>query len=218
MTLARIRAILRRRCQELIADNWTDADLDELINEAYVWVQLQFAQANPDGLIHIDYTTIEVGRSFYPWPRGFISSKEMGYLDTSNAQFGYRDLGPPRDFWLNRLVPSTQELSWSNLGRHFAIFPLPPATIPNAIQKIWMGTLGMESDNQVPEIPFNHLSIVARAQMMIYGETGEDQKDLRDELADYMGGIAAIPQSNTLGNDSLVITGMAGTMHSCGPR
>jgi hypothetical protein len=215
MTLARLRALLKRRLQSVgPADNWTNSDLDELLNEAYVWVQLQFYQANPDGLIHIDYTTLEVGNNLYPWPRGFISLKEMGYLDTTDP-FGYRDLGAARDFWVNRRQPARpaelSEVTWSNLGRHFALFPTPPATIVDAIQMIWIGTLTLANDNDVPEIPFNHMSIAVRAQIMAYAEAGDDPKALKEELSDYMSGIAAIPQSNQGNNDRLILTGIGGT-------
>jgi hypothetical protein len=197
--------------QEDIPDNWTNSELDEYINEAYVWVQLQFAQSNPDGLVHVDYTTLEVGKSFYPWARGFISVKEMGYLDTTDP-LGYRDLGPPRDFWVNRRQPTEgDEITWSSLGRHFAIFPVPPATVANGIRKIWMGTLTLANDNDVPEIPFNHTSIAVQAQIMFYNETGDDTKQLKTELQDYMSGIAAIPQNSFPGNDSLTIVGLSST-------
>jgi len=211
MTLARMRAILRRRVQEDLAGNWTNSELDELINEAYVWVQLQFYQSNPDGLIHIDYTTLEVGKSFYPWARGFISIKEMAYLDTSDP-LGYRDLGAARDFWVNRFKPAQlDDISWSNLGRHFALFPVPPATITNAIRKIWTGTLTLANDNDIPEIPFNHMTVVVKAQMMCYAETGGDTKDLKVELDDYMSGIGAIQPSNQGTSDSLILVGLSST-------
>lgn len=208
MTLARLRAVLRRRLQEQLADNWTDSELDELINEAYVWVQLQFYQSNPDGLIHIDYTTLEVDKSFYPWARGFISVKEMGYLDSSDP-LGYRDLGASREFWLTRRQQSIpDEISWSNLGRHFSISPVPTETISNAIRKIWVGTLTLANDNDVPELPFNHMSIAVKAQVMAYAETGDDTKGLKEELTDYLSGIAAIPQSSQEANDRFIITGL----------
>lgn len=211
MTLARMRAILRRRLQETKPDNWTDSELSEILNEAYVWVQLQFYQSNPDGLMHIDYTTIESGKSFYPFTRGMVSVKEMGYIDTTDPT-GYRDLGPSREFWLNRRETAriVDEISWSNMGRHFALFPKPPATIANAIRKIWIGTLTLANENDVPEIPFNHLSIVAKAQIMAYAETGDDSKGVKSELDDYMSGIAAIPQSNQQGNDRFIIAGIGG--------
>jgi hypothetical protein len=206
-----MRAILRRRLQETKPDNWTDSELSELLNEAYVWVQLQFYQSNPDGLVHIDYTTIEAGKSIYPFARGMIAVKEMGYLDSTDPT-GYRDLGANREFWLNRRETAriVDEISWSNLGRHFHLFPKPPATIANAIRKIWVGTLTLANENDVPEIPFNHLSIVAKAQIMAYAETGDDSKGVKTELDDYLSGIAAIPQSGQQANDRFVITGIGG--------
>lgn len=205
MTKATILAVLRRRLQEDTADNWTDSELHELINEAYFWVQMEFYKLNPDGLVHIDYTTIEAGKSIYPWARGFMYVKELGFLDTSDP-LGYRDLGQPRDFWIMRKQPPTVDITWSNLGRHFILFPKPDFTITDGLQKIWVGTLGLANDNDVPELPFNHMSIVVRAQMMAYGETGDSSKELRDELADYMSGMTVIQPAH---NEKLVLTGIS---------
>ena len=209
-------AVLRRRLQEDVADNWTDEELHELINEAYFWVQQRYYQVNPESVIHIDKTTLEINKSIYPFPRGLLAVKEMGYLDTTDP-LGYRDLGPSRPFWINRTAAvnrtvTSELISWSVLGRHFTIFPKPPATIPDAIQLIWTGMLGLANPNDVPEIPFNHMSIVAKAQKMAYAETGDSTKELDSEISDYLSGMHLYmqPQSQ-LGNQELVVVGISGT-------
>jgi hypothetical protein len=178
-----MRTVLRRRLNEPVAGNWSDADLNDLLNTALVKVQADIMKVSPLAFVNIWHQDVVAAQEFYDKPVGLQYEYLVRLKDTtSGLYFQIRNgdyyalvsrnltLGtPPQNF--NSIVPETK---YAHLGRHFAISPIPGVSVTAGLETIGVPTLSMALDTDVPEINLAlHMLPVLWAHIFARGETQE---------------------------------------------
>lgn len=190
MNRSTMRSVLRRRVMEAApGENWTDANLNEILNDALVQAQKEVMALVPDAFVHIARQNLVAAQEFYAQPAGIWYEL---HVQTLNASTGRYDDIEQRDYSVGRTKTSADsEITYSILGRHFAIHPIPVAAVTDGLQTIFVPTLSMSDDADVPEIHLGlHMLIVLWAHRMLVGETGEQVAEIKDLIGEYR---AAIP-------------------------
>jgi hypothetical protein len=167
-----MRTLLRRRLQEVEADNWQDTDLNDLLNLGLHEVQKRIVSVDPFAFLWIDTTHLVQGQSLYKKPVGFWYEYELNLLDTT--------ANPPRytrmvrnDYEALRDAGTGNAAQYAHAGQYFFIAPAPEAAVASGLQILWMPSLEMAVDSDVPDIHFAmHNAVVVATQLITFGETG----------------------------------------------
>lgn len=179
MTLSAIRAILRRRLGEPVAEYWTDANLLELINAAAAEVQKEFLKVVPDFAIRRWLTNTVAAQSLYLKPPMW-HEVELALLDSTTGLYGT----PLTRYDYDDARFHTTVTGYAIHGQYFCISPAPATSLNNGLRITGVPVLSMaaDSDDLSPEIPAGlHMAIPVRAQIFALGETDDDTKKLWDE-------------------------------------
>ncbi len=188
MTLATIRFLLRRRLNEVIADNWDDSTLDTLINLAYALVQKQVRKVDPEALIFWDYRDTVAGTNWYEKPSGTRGPVEVG-LKRAASDTDWAAL-VRKPYWVAR--DWTGETIYCHRGTYIGIFPAPTVAVTAGIQFIHVPTDTLAVDSDFPKIEQTlHYAIVLWAALIAKGESPEDDSKDAAELQRIIGDIPA---------------------------
>jgi hypothetical protein len=185
-----MREVLRRRVMEAApGENWVDTDLNEILNDALVQAQKDVMVLVPDAFVNIAQQNLTASLEFYARPAGIWYELFVQVLNATTGR--YEDI-EQRDYVDGRQkVSSDSTTTYALLGRHFAIHPIPSATVVNGLQTIFVPTLSMSDDADVPELHLGlHMLVVLWAHRMLVGETGEQVGEIKDLIDEYR---AAIP-------------------------
>ena len=200
MNLSTMRGILRRRVNERTANKWSDAELDELLNEALKLIQKRYATVDPNVYIEVYTWTLsyagQVANSgFWELPAGTWRVLEISRLDTTSGKYVSLET---RHFDVTRgdLVTGLggdypSGLIYSRIGRFLHFAPLLTSSSPSVtLRIIIVGTAAMTDPNDVPPIPLPlHYAIILQAQILAWGESHEDSKPVVEELERQLGDI-----------------------------
>lgn len=182
MTRVTMRNLLRRRLQDaggINAQNWEDTDLNELLNLGLHKAQKAILKVSPLAFMAIDKQTIEEDQEFYAKPDGFWYERQIQLLDTSENR--YRTIKREDYEIASRRESTSSEITWSDFGRHIAIFPVPSARVALGLRWLYVPTLEMSADNDVPQIHQGlHTLPLWYAHRLALGETGETNEAIRD--------------------------------------
>lgn len=164
--------MLRRRLQERVADQWTDAELNELLNLGLLEIQKSVLQVDPLAIIWIDVDDIVAGQEFYEVPPGMWYEFEVGVkTSASDADFTILD---PCSYHTRRSLSSGAG-RYSRLGKYISIRPIPTGSVVDGLQVRYVPSLSMSNDSDVPDLNLGlHLGIVLWAQILALGESLED--------------------------------------------
>lgn len=192
MTRAQMRTLLRRRLREVVADQWADSDLDELLNTALAWMQTMILALDPDAnLVHYakDLTADDY---MYETPASMITPIAVEIKDADGvyrkaSKMKFADL-------LARQVDSVEGDGprYARFGRaKIAISPTPSSNVSQGIRFTFVNLLTMGADTDVPSsVPLNlHLGIVYKAEIIAVGEGREAVKDTQIELNSMVQGM-----------------------------
>lgn len=185
-----MRTVLRRRIMEASpGDNWTDTVLNDVLNVALADTQKDVMEVDPLAFVNIAQQSLTAGLEFYAKPAGMWYELQVQRLNSAGTR--YDDL-ERRDYVVGRAADTESGTStYALLGRHIAIHPIPSASVTNGLQIIYVPTLAMSDDADVPEIHLGlHMLIVLRAHRLLSGETGESVAEVKDLTEEYR---AAIP-------------------------
>lgn len=179
MNRSSMRAVLRRRVQDTGAvGEWSDAELNELLNLALLDIETAVLAIDPDAFTSIDTFDIVSGQQRYDKPAGFLYEYELGILDSSYAT-GYRPL-ERRSLNATRARSSTAAVEYASLGRFFWLTPTPSANLDEGLQLIWTYSLSMSDDNDVPLIVLPlHDAVVDMALVKAFAEGADQQAEDR---------------------------------------
>lgn len=181
MTRSTARRILRRRLNEVSADNWQDSDLNETLDIAVHKMQTKIMAVDPLAFMYIDSTPIVSGQEFYPKPNGFWYEFLFRIKNISSGL--YEDV-KKRDYTFATSLAAGSTQVYSHVGRHFALRPIPSANLAAGIQLIYVPTLSMATDAEDIPIHFGlHDAVVKQAEVLLLPETGEAYKDVATLLA-----------------------------------
>jgi hypothetical protein len=201
-TRAQLRTWLRRRLQEATPAQWTEAALNDYLNEGLRNVQQHIEKVDPEAFIYIDAADTVASEDLYPFPVNMKSIVLLEYKTSSGAEYAKLPQRTRRqvraDLASNRTSASP---SYALQGRYFKIAPAPTAAVTDGIQLTYVPALAMGSDSDVPELPVDlHLGIVLSAQLIALGDTAEatDKRAVREELAAVL---LSIPIHYRVSND-----------------
>lgn len=182
MNRSTMRDILRRRLQDKNADEWTNGQLDDLLNVGLHKTQREIMKLDPEAFLWVDKADIVVSQELYAWPTSRWFEVEVGKLDSASGT--YTPL--KRLDWRQTRGRSTgSDLKYARHGRHFALSPIPTESQANGVQIRYVPVLEMGADADVPAIPLAlHMGIIVWAQRVTIPETGESDAAIRQELAD----------------------------------
>ena len=186
MNLGTMRALLRRRLQEQIADNWDDDTLNVMLNLSYALILKQVRKADPEALLFWDYRNTQVNVTWYEKPAGTRGPIEVG-LKSAASDTDWTPL-TRKPYYLAR--DWTGETVYCHRGNFIGIFPAPTVSVTQGIQFIHAPTDTLAVDTDFPKIEQTlHYAIVLWATLIAKGESPEsDDKDAK-ELARLIGDI-----------------------------
>ncbi len=176
-----MRGLLARFLNDTAQDVWSSAELNTLLNLGLHDVQSFIESTEPDAFLFVDETDILYNVRFYSKPVGITSERELSISD--NPATGEYTKMEVTSFELIRkgMAP---ERSYAHFGRHFYLSWFPPATIPNGMRVVWVPTLSMATDSDVPDVHMRlHYAIVLAAAIKALRETPDDAKTFKEDLA-----------------------------------
>lgn len=186
-TLSSLRTILRRRVQEVTAEQWTNAELDELLNLAYGRVATHLLRYNPDAFISIYTKDLTSGDQTYASPPGFLFPMQVRVKDADGQ---YRKA--KRKKWADirkreeDATDTSDEVWYAQLGRNtIYISPSPTSNVAAGLELTFSGvpTIAVADDTAVPDLPLPlHIGLVYWAEIMAIGEGRESSASVREEL------------------------------------
>lgn len=192
MTLAQLRTMVRRRLQEDVADQWSDSELNDLINVALQRMQTAIMRVHPEAFISIATANVVVGSTlqarFYSLPPGFWYETMLELLGTDGE---YAKL-ERKSYREARAADEGSDAFYARHGQYFVLAPAPAAAVTNGLRVTFVPTLSLSADTDVPAIPVGlHAGIVLWAHLFALPESGEaeaqesvrrDLKALTDEI------------------------------------
>lgn len=176
-----MREILSRRLSETApGDSWPVAVLDDTLNLALAKAQVAIMKINPMAFVYIAHQNIVANQEFYDAPAGMIYELHNKLLNTSSNR--YQRI-KKEDYALaeERSTDSGARVTYSNVGRHFAITPVPSVNITNGLQTVYVPTLSMSDDSDVPDLKLGlHMLIPLWAHRFLLGDTEESTAEVNE--------------------------------------
>jgi hypothetical protein len=179
MTRVTIRTLLRRRINEVVADNWDDATLNIFIDLAYALMVKQVRKVDPEALLAWDYRNTVAGTNWYEKPVGTRGPVEVG-LKASAADTDWSPL-TRKPYFLARDWTGSETI-YCHRGLYVGIFPAPATAVVGGIQFIHAPVDALAVDTDVPKLESTlHYAIVLWAALIAKGESPEsDDKDAKE--------------------------------------
>jgi hypothetical protein len=181
MDLGDAVSLLRRRIQEVTADNWTDADLITLINLACRDAEIEVLIRDKKAFITVSTANLVVDASRYPLPAGFVRAHRVEIKDDSAAA-GYKPISKIRDYDTysesGDSVVDEANPRYAILGDWLKIIPTPNSAVTAGIRLTWVHTVSISDENDIlPILLLMHDAIVHRAKILALHETEETAQD-----------------------------------------
>jgi hypothetical protein len=176
-----MREILYRRLSETTpGDSWSIATLNETLNSALAKAQVAVMKVDPMAFVYIANQNIVAGQEFYDKPAGTWFEVQNKLLDSSTGRYNRIKR---EDYALagERTSDTSNRVTYSNVGRHFAITPVPTTTIVNGLQTLYVPTLSMTTDSDVPDLKLAlHMLIPLWAHRFLLGDTEESTSEVNE--------------------------------------
>lgn len=200
MTRGTMRAILQRQLNDEVGGDWSETELNDLLNVGCSMTQKDIIKLYPEAFVFIDETTdIVASRTYYPLPQGLWHIVEVEQMDSS----GNWTTLPPRDYHIAKqafLDGDETTVAYSRRGRNIRIWPQPDADLASGLRLAYTPTLTMAVDSDVPDIPIPlHIAIVLWAKRIAIGETSEASAPVREALQDILSDLGLYYRDTTLG-------------------
>lgn len=178
LTLATARTLLRRRLQEPTADQWTNAELDTLINLSISYVQKLVQALDPEAFVIATAQNIVSGTRDYDPPTGawnFIAAEWVGTTET----IGLENI--PRYEILAAAQGEVQSIT--RFGKKLRLTPTPSESVTSGLLVYHVPSLSVAADGDVlPFIDPLHGLVVLRAEKWAIGETGEASDEVQKQI------------------------------------
>lgn len=182
-TRAQLLTWLRRRLQETSAAQWSDATLQEYINDGYREVAEAIKMVDPEWLVYTDSHNIVANQELYKLPTNCDSIIAVWYKGSASAE--YKQLDYRRRLTQDKLDVSASEVNYSIKGRYIKLSPKPTTAVTAGIKLDYVPVVSLGDDTDVPEFPASlHKGIVFAAQLLALGDTAEvsDKQQVQTEL------------------------------------
>ena len=180
-----MRNLLRRRLHETTADNWTDADLNALLDSALALVQTRVMEVSEDAFMQIVTGPLVADNEWYPLPDGFWYELEVGIKSSATATtFTTIARG---SFEGNRNRNSTLDRMYEIKGRFITFQAAPDYSHTTGYQLLFVPTLSLGADDTVPALhQALHVAIPLLAHRLALGETEEATTEVEGVLKEIL--------------------------------
>ena len=182
MTREGARRFARRRLQERTADNWSDAEINELNNEALHLVQKEIIKVSADEFFTIATADTVVGQEFYRVPDNFWYEFEIGYKASSSLS-DWPVIEKGNYHALKTHVNGSAK--YSRRGQYFSIRPIPSQAVTAGLRILYCASLSLDvgasevvrDANVIPVHPALHMAVPIGAALLARGETFDDSTE-----------------------------------------
>jgi hypothetical protein len=170
-----MRDMLRSQLQEDTAAIWTDAKLNNYLNLGLQFMQTAVLAHNPEAFLEIDRTDYyENDDGLVPKPLGCIRIKDVKvkYDGDSAYVFAVKKRNDEIEGYIEAYTSSTMEDEpiWSNYGNWIRIWPEADADSTDGVELVFVPTLTMGADTDVPHLALHlHEGVVYRAKEIALG-------------------------------------------------
>lgn len=175
MNLASIRTILRRQVQDPAATQFSDQELNDIINLAYSTVQLVVYQHDQEA--HIVWETIPVtaGTNWYPMPDTFGLNQVRLKVNSTDTIWTVLTKKSLND--IETVLTTGPNYYYARRGQWIGIFPTPPTSISDGIQVLHAPIMQLTLDTDIPKIKSPlHIAILWLARL--YAQDEDEAVDL----------------------------------------
>lgn len=181
MIRSTLRNLLRRRLNDSSGDNWTDAELNDLLDEGLHLVQKEVMKFVPDAFMHIYQGPVTIADEFYPLPDGFWYELSVGIrANSGSTTFAVIERG---NYDRDRGNAAGTTPGYDIRGRFIVFMPRFSFNHLSGFEIQFVPTLSMSSDALAPDIHQGlHLAVVVQAQLIALGETIESPTPASDQL------------------------------------
>lgn len=191
---SQLRSGLRRLIQETVADQWTDDNLNEALNESLQSIQEIILMIDPEAFMVWQTRNITKDVRYYLRPTDIIWDVEFSYSDDPASKdydpldrVPFRSLRSDSGGRKHTEVPSDPNLQYAKVGAYHYLGWNPDKTIEDALQSVYVPWLTMDEDEDVPAISLGyHRMIKVDAAIKILQETPEDTTKLEEERAEFV--------------------------------
>jgi len=203
-TRSGLRSRVRRLLKEDTADNWTDVELDNLLNLGLQDMQEFVMDIDNEAFMRWDTTNLVVDQRYYPKPTAIFSEVELGYSadPTVNAYLPLhrKDFHEIRQY--ESQVSRGTDITiagqgsiitndYSTVGRYWYLGWSPDTAVTDGLQAIYIPALTMAADADVPDLHINlHDGIALSAAIKALDEVSEVTENLEKRLAIMVGKIS----------------------------
>jgi hypothetical protein len=179
MNLATIRAMVRRRANEITPDQWSDVYVNSMIDIGYKVAQAVVLESEPTAFLQVDRADLVAGQHEYAWPVARLWEIEVALLNPTSAEYVPIDNG---DFVNVRQRASGNDYQYAHYGRWLYLGPAPAAPVVAGLQVTYVPTLTLATDASVPQIKqLYHMVIVLNSTIALVGETADGIDELIKE-------------------------------------
>jgi hypothetical protein len=164
--------MLKRRLHEPPTEDgeWTNAELNTLLNEGYKITLLAALEGNPEEAVYEATANLVADQNTYTWPTDLINEIEVNIYDGSK----YVPLAPASYEFCRTLTTSGTPTHYARYGRFVYLAPAPSASLVDGLKLVYVPFLGLSEETSIPQLRAQwHPLIVLNAQILALGETAD---------------------------------------------
>ncbi len=177
MNLGQLRTVTRRYVQDTASVEWSDAEVNQAINDSYYDLQMELQMSNPEAIVAFDTIDFTAGENWYPKPPTF-GLIQVG-IKTAAADTNFTKLKAKNynDILSETGGEATDSFYYTERGDWIGIFPDPDTTVTDGIEVIHrpIDTLTVDADVPKLKLPL-HQAICLQAKIFMLSDTNEDAK------------------------------------------
>lgn len=208
MTRGQARTLLRKRIQEVVAVNWTDSELNVLLDLAAQDIQkrLLAKDAQYFGVVALADRIAEKTKT--PLPGGFV--QDLGLVEVRLTAGGaYVPVDKNTNLNIAASAPNSEGPEWTVFGRYLKVVPAVAVTITDGIRLSYVKAITMDDDSVVPPIDlFWHDAWVDAAARKAYRESQEKSDTTDAAVAEAKEDIVLTQRGSNQGKALLEVSGI----------
>lgn len=198
MTRAQMRTLLRRRINDVGGGQWSDAELNDLLNIGIAEVQKGVLAVDPDANLYRSRVSIVANQQLYAIPDNLLHERAVKKKDATTGTYRRmeritfeRAMEKAESADAVTSNASEQTFEWFRFGQFIGLSPTPTESQTDGVELDFVPLLSVGSDSEIPPVPLSlHYAVVLRAEIAAKGETTEG---IETALAEFQGLVAGIP-------------------------
>lgn len=172
MNLSQLRTVTRRYVQDTASVEWSDAEVNQNINDAYYDLQLELQMSNPEAIIAWDTIDLTIDVNWYPKPPTFGLIQVATDAD-GGATLSYTKLKFKNYEDIKGLTGTDQYAT--ERGDWIGLFPAPDLSVTNGMEVMHRPIDTLSADADIPKLKLpTHQAICLQAKIFMLGDTNEN--------------------------------------------